>query len=62
MPGPALPGCERLVEMGGDGTLEVAEFCSAELGVVLGVSAWSSRQLIADALDLRHRLPASGPG
>jgi hypothetical protein len=56
-PGPALPGCERLIQAGGDGTPEVAEFCTAELGAVLGVSDWSARQLVADALDLRHRLP-----
>ncbi len=56
-PGPVLPGCERLVGCGGAGTPEVAEFCCAELGAVLGRSdAWAWR-LVAAALDLRHRLP-----
>jgi hypothetical protein len=53
----ALPGAERLLPLGGDGTPEVAEFCPAELAAVLGISAYAGAQLIADALDLRHRLP-----
>jgi Domain of unknown function (DUF222) len=54
---PALPGSEQLVRIGGDGTAEVAEFASAELGAVLEISTHSATALIADALDLRHRLP-----
>jgi hypothetical protein len=53
----ALPGAERLVRLGGDGTPEVAEFAPAELGAVLGVSPDSAAALVGDALELRHRLP-----
>jgi hypothetical protein len=55
--GRALPGSERLIRLGGIGTPEVAEFAPAELGVSLGLSAGAAGALIADALDLRHRLP-----
>ena len=55
--GAALPGLERLVQLGGDGTPEVAEFAAAELAAVLGMSTWAGQRLVADALDLRHRLP-----
>ncbi len=51
------PGRERLVQPGGDGTPEVAEFAAAELGAVFQVSVGAGGALIADALDLRHRFP-----
>ena len=55
------PGYEPLVERacawGGDGTPEVSEYAVHELGALQGVSAGSAEHLIADALDLRHRLP-----
>jgi Domain of unknown function (DUF222) len=54
---PALPGAEQMIRFGGDGTPEVAEFAPCELGAVLEVSTDSATALIADALDLRHRLP-----
>jgi hypothetical protein len=54
----ALPGAERLVSFGGDGTPQTAEFCAAELGATLAMSPTASARLIGDALDLRHRLPA----
>ncbi len=50
-------GREVLAFPGGEGTPPVAEFAPAELGAVLGVSVVSAGSLIADALDLRHRLP-----
>ena len=50
-------GGEALVEPGGEGTPGFGEFCRVELGAVLGVSQVSAGLLIADALDLRHRLP-----
>ncbi len=53
----ALPGCERLLRLGGAGTPEVAEFATAELGAVLGISTHAADALVAAALDLRHRLP-----
>ena len=43
--------------LGGDGTPAVAAFTPEELGVVLRVSPTSATALVADALDLRHRLP-----
>ncbi len=52
-----LPGTEQLVRLGGAGTPEMAEFASAELGAQLQMSAGGCKMLIADALDLRHRLP-----
>lgn len=52
-----LGGAERVVRVGGEGTPEVAEFTSAQLGPVLRASTISARFLLADALDLRHRLP-----
>jgi hypothetical protein len=52
-----LDGRERAVAYGGAGTPLVTEFCSAEFGARLQLSPYAARQLIADALDLRHRLP-----
>jgi Domain of unknown function (DUF222) len=52
-----LPGTERPVRLGGEGTPTVADFTAAELGCVLRMSDGSASRLIADALDLRHRLP-----
>lgn len=52
------PGRERARRLGGAGTPEVTEFAAAELGARLGVSTVSAGMLMADGLDLRHRLPA----
>src|SRR4249919_1527838 len=52
--GPALMADESL---GGDGTPAVAAFTPAPLALALGMSPSAGAQLIADALDLRHRLP-----
>ena len=52
-----LPGVERAVQPGGEGTPEIADFAPAELGCSLKTSAGSAKRLIADALDLRYRLP-----
>jgi hypothetical protein len=54
---PRLPGAERGRELGGDGTPKVLEFAATELGASLHTSSGSARSLMADALDLRHRLP-----
>jgi hypothetical protein len=60
------PGLEKVnidgwlecpVQLGGEGTPEVMEFCPAELAVVLKIHPLGCRSLIGDALDLRHRLP-----
>ncbi|WP_205475089.1 HNH endonuclease signature motif containing protein [Nocardioides sp. SYSU D00038] len=60
-PGEALldtvPGSEQPARLGGHGCPEVAEFCVAELGVALGISTPAARSYLAEALELRHRLP-----
>jgi hypothetical protein len=55
--GHVLPGSERAVLVGGDGTPQVAEFAVAELAVLMQVSLAAAASLIADGLDLRHRMP-----
>ena len=52
-----LPGTEHPVRPGGEGTPTIGDFAAAELGCVLRISEGSAARLIADALDLRHRLP-----
>ena len=52
-----LPGLERVVRLGGVGTPWVAEFAYAELGARMGMGTWAARRYVADALDVRHRLP-----
>ena len=52
-----LPGMERTVQVGGAGTPRVAEFAYAELGARMQMGTWSARRYVADALDVRHRLP-----
>ena len=52
-----LPLIQRACAWGGEGTPEVSEYCAAELGVLQGTGIMAARSLIADALDLRYRLP-----
>jgi hypothetical protein len=52
-----LPGAEQARMLGGEGTPEVLEFAVAELGARLETTTGSARAFVADALDLRHRLP-----
>jgi hypothetical protein len=52
-----LPGRERAVRIGGEGTPRIAEFAYAELGARMGMGTWAARHYVADALDVRHRLP-----
>lgn len=54
-----VPGGERLTHLGGDGTPGVQELALCELGIARGVHTLSARAVVADALDLRHRLPAT---
>ena len=49
-------GAERLVQVGGDGTPEIAEFCLLELAARLHLTADAARILVGDALSVRHRL------
>jgi hypothetical protein len=55
--GTVLPGTEHTKRYGGDGTPFAGEFAAAELGVLLGRSHVAAATLMADALDVRHRLP-----
>lgn len=50
-------GGDRLVPLGGGGTPAVRELCLAELAVARETTTASTRSAMADALDLRHRLP-----
>jgi hypothetical protein len=52
-----LPGRERAVRLGGEGTPLVAEFAPAVLAARLQLSPYGGKQLVADVLDLEHRLP-----
>src|SRR3954451_20030308 len=42
---------------GSDGTPEVTEFTTTELGMLLGTSTLTASCLLRDVLDVRHRLP-----
>jgi hypothetical protein len=55
--GGVLPGAERVKRYGGDGTPEAGEFAAAELAALLGCSMAAAASLMADSLDVRHRLP-----
>lgn len=55
--GRVLPGTERSVQLGGEGTPRVGEFAAAAFGARLRMGAVGGRAMIADALDARHRLP-----
>src|SRR4029453_14659877 len=51
------PLVQRAWPGGGEGPRGVAECCAAELGGLQGPGIMAARALIADALDLRYRLP-----
>jgi hypothetical protein len=53
----AWHGESRLIEIGGDGTPMVQDLCLAELAIARRVHHHAARAVVADALDLRHRLP-----
>ena len=54
---PVPPGGPRLVQVGGAGTPMVVDVSICELAVARGQHSQSVRALVADGLDLRHRLP-----
>jgi hypothetical protein len=56
MPGKELAGQERLVRFGGDGSPLCGARAPDELGPDLRLSRPCTRRLIADSLDLMHRL------
>ena len=53
-----LPGRERAVRLGGEGTPLVAEFAPAMLAARMGLSAYAGGRVVADVLDLQYRLPS----
>lgn len=56
--GDALPGVLHEDEsLGGEGTPAVSAFAPEPVAATLGVSTLTGMKLIADALDLQHRLP-----
>jgi hypothetical protein len=50
-------GGERVVGLAGDGAPLVAEFALADLATALRLTQGAARALMADTLELRHRLP-----
>ena len=54
---PARFGGDKLIELGGDGTPRVQELCVHELAIARETHPLATRSTMADALDLRHRLP-----
>jgi hypothetical protein len=53
----ARPGCECDRALGGEGAPLSPSFAAAEWGAGLGMTTYAARRLMADALDLVHRLP-----
>ncbi len=56
-PGESRGFGDRLVQVGGEGTPAVREFCVAELATVRRVHPVACHKVLADVLDLQHRLP-----
>ncbi len=52
---------ESPLALAGPGAPLVAEFAVPELAAALGMSTDAGRALLGDALELKHRLPATGP-
>lgn len=55
--GPRSRGGDRLLQIGGEGTPEVAELCFEELAIARQAGDIATLHFAADVLDLRHRLP-----
>ena len=53
----SAPGAARLMQVGGDGTPDVDEFCLCELAASAHLQEDTARRQLAVALDLRYRLP-----
>ncbi|MEL4505578.1 DUF222 domain-containing protein [Luteococcus sp. H138] len=52
-----VPGAEKLVQVGSDGTPEVAGFCTLELAAALRIRVGEAHCLLSNSLDIRHRFP-----
>jgi hypothetical protein len=50
---------DRLVQLGGEGTPGVQDFCLGEIALARGTGVNATSNALADVLDLRHRLPAT---
>ena len=46
-----------LVQLGGEGTPGVQDFCLGEIALARGTGVTATTNALADVLDLRHRLP-----
>jgi hypothetical protein len=61
--GPGGPLARRvgnvLVQLGGEGTPGVQDFCLGEIALARGTGVTATRHVLADTLDLAHRLPAT---
>lgn len=55
--GRVLPGMEQAKRLGGPGTPRVMEFAAAAFGALQDLHPLAASNLIADALDVRHRFP-----
>ncbi len=55
-PGQRPPGSNRLVQLGGAGTPKVQDLPICELAIALRVTEPTARRMVADGLDLDHRL------
>ena len=55
--GRPCPGADRGRVFGAESNPEVSEFCTVEFAALQATSTASASLMIADALDLRHRLP-----
>jgi len=54
---PVRFGGPRLITLGGDGTPEVVDLCLLEIAIARHEGVMTTRNVLADAFDLRHRLP-----
>ncbi|MBM7518316.1 hypothetical protein [Nocardioides nitrophenolicus] len=54
---PARFGGPRLIALGGDGTPQVQDLALVEIAIARHEAVMTTRRALADALDLRHRLP-----
>ncbi|WGY00934.1 hypothetical protein QI633_20630 [Nocardioides sp. QY071] len=59
---PVRYGGPRLITLGGDGTPEVADLALVEMAIARHEHVLSTRGALADAFDLRHRLPQTWAG
>ncbi|MBM0125021.1 hypothetical protein [Pimelobacter simplex] len=55
-------GGPRLITLGGDGTPQVADLALLEIAIARHESVGTTRNAMADAFDLRHRLPTMWAG